>query len=151
DRLQEAVNQGIQQYVILGAGFDTFAFRRPDLLAHLDVFEVDHPVTQSMKRQRITGWDIPPQLHFIPVDFNQGSFRAALLQSAYDPHKRPFFSWLGVTYYLPREAIFSTLEAVRRLAPQGSTLVFDYMDNDAFDPAKAARRIQLMEASARMV
>jgi len=151
DCLQAAVDQGVQQYVILGAGFDTFAFRRPDLLTHLDVFEVDHPITQAMKRERITGWDIPPQLHFVPVDFNRENLTDALQRSAYEPHKLTFFSWLGVTYYLPREAIFATLDAIREIAPSVSTIVFDYMDAEAFDPAKAARRIQLMQASARMV
>lgn len=152
DCLQAAADQGTRQYVILGAGFDTFAFRRADLLAAgLQVFEVDHPVTQAMKRQRTADWDRPPQLHYVPVDFNQQSFRTELLQSTYDPQQLTFFSWLGVTYYLSREIVFSTLEDIRRIAPPGSTLVFDYMDADAFDPAKVARRTQLMQASARMV
>jgi methyltransferase (TIGR00027 family) len=151
DCLQAAVERGVEQYVILGAGFDTFAFRRPDLLAKLAVFEVDHPVTQAMKRERIAHWNIPPQLHFVPVDFNRDSFRVALLESGCDPHKRTFFSWLGVTYYLPREVVFSTLETVRRLAPSGSIIVFDIMDLEAFLPEKAARRVQVMQVSARMV
>ncbi|MBI1260048.1 MAG: SAM-dependent methyltransferase [Chloroflexi bacterium] len=149
--LLAVVASGIEQYVILGAGFDTFAFRRPDLLAKLNVFEVDHPVTQAMKRERIANWEIPPQLHFVPVDFSKESLAAALLQSAYDPHKPTFVSWLGVTYYLPREVVLSTLETLRRVAPEGSQIVFDYMDRDAFEGEKAARRVQLMQASARMV
>lgn len=152
DCLQAAVDQGVRQYVILGAGFDTFAFRRADLLDRgLQVFEVDHPVTQEMKRQRTADWQTPPQLHYVPVDFNQQSFRAELLQSAYNPQALTFFSWLGVTYYLSREVVFATLQDIRQIAPSGSTLVFDYMDADAFDPAKVARRTQLMQASARMV
>ena len=150
DCLEAAAAAGIEQYVILGAGFDTFAFRRPDLLEKINVFEVDHPVTQAMKRERIASWDIPSKLHFVPIDFNKDSFRVALLQSGYDPHKATFFSWLGVTYYLPREVVFSTLETVRRLTVRG-TLVFDYMDLDAFEGEKAGRRVQLMQASARMV
>ena len=151
DCLEVAVSQGVRQYVILGAGFDTFAFRRSDLLASLEVFEFDHPVTQAMKRQRIAGWDQPAQLHFVPVDFSRENLNVALRHSAYDPHKLSFFSWLGVSYYLPRAVVFQTLEAIRRLAPSGSTIVFDYMDEDAFIPERTARRMQLMQGGAQMV
>lgn len=142
---------GATQYVILGAGFDTFAFRRPDLLARLDVFEVDHPVTQAMKRQRTAGWETPPRLHFVPVDFRQDDFRAALPQAGFDPDRPTFVSWLGVTYYLPRETVIGTLAAIQQIAPPGSEMVFDYMDADAFIPEKTARRMQIMQAGARMV
>ncbi len=138
------------QYVILGAGFDTFAFRRPDLLAAMDVFEVDHPVTQAMKRARVAGWDVPARLHFVPVDFTHESLVDALARSPYDPRKRSFLSWLGVTYYLTHAAIFATLEVVRRIALPGSEIVFDYMDADAFTE-RAARRTQWMHATARRV
>ena len=151
DCLITAVEQGVKQYVILGAGFDTFAFRRPDLLAQIEVFEIDHPVTQAMKRERIAGWDIPPQLHFIPLDFSQANLATALRQSAYDPRQLSFFSWLGVSYYLAHDVVLATLEAIRRIAPGGSQIVFDYMDSDAFDPATAAKRIQLMQQTARRV
>src|SRR5258708_23645006 len=108
DCLEEAMKQGVQQYVILGAGLDTFAFRRPDLIAKLQVFEVDHPTTQTLKRQRIAmpGWEIPANLHFVPIDFTKESLSDALRRSPYDPAMLTFFSWLGVTYYLTREAIF---------------------------------------------
>jgi methyltransferase (TIGR00027 family) len=153
DSLEQAVRQGVRQYVILGAGFDTFAFRRPDLLAHLQVFELDHPVTQAMKRQRIAmpGWKVPAQLHFVPVDFNQESLASALQRSSYDPQQLSFFSWLGVTYYLAREVVFATLQSIAGITPRGSTLVFDYMDADSFDPAKATRRTLHMHATARRV
>lgn len=153
DRLEEAIKQGLQQYVILGAGFDTFAFRRPELLPKLQVFEVDHPVTQAMKRDRmaVPGWVIPEGLHFVPVDFAQESLTTALGRSAYDPQKSSFFSWLGVTYYLTHEVIASTLQAITGMASKGSTIVFDYMDADAFIPEKAAKRTQLMHDTARMV
>ena len=147
DCLEEAVKNGVQQYVILGAGFDTFAFRRPDLLTRLQVFEVDHPVTQELKRQRISmpGWEIPAQLHFVPIDFTKESLTAALQRSSYDPHQLSFFSWLGVSYYLTREVVFATLQDIAGIAQQGSTIVFDYMDADAFVPEKAGKRIQLMQ------
>jgi methyltransferase (TIGR00027 family) len=154
DNLQKAVNQQeVRQYVILGAGMDTFALRRPDLLMRLQVFEVDHPATQAHKRQRLREVDREPpaQLHFIPVDFNQDNLAAALRRSSYDPRAPSFFSWLGVTYYLRRDAAFATLRAIVEVAPAGSTVIFDYLDNDAFDSAKAARRVQFMMEIVRRV
>ncbi len=146
-------DQGIQQYVILGAGFDTFAFRRPDLLERLQVFEIDHPATQALKQQRLAMLNapFPAQLHFVPIDFTTQRLSDALQQTTYDPRQQTFFSWLGVTYYLTREVVFDTLRDVAAVAPRGSAIVFDYMDAEAFDPEHAARRIQLMQAIARQV
>lgn len=145
DALEEAVRQGVRQYVNLGAGMDTFAFRRPEMLGRLQVFEVDHPATQDFKRSRIAelGWEIPPQLHFVPVDFTKESLAEALTRTLYDPQTLSFFSWLGVTYYLPPEFVFATLRSFADIAPKGSAIVFDYMDTDAFDPEKAAMRIKM--------
>ncbi len=147
------VSQGVQQYVILGAGFDTFAFRRPDLLDRLQVFEVDHPATQAIKRQRLAMLQrpFPPQLHFVPIDFATQHLSDVLRQSAYDPRRSSFFSWLGVTYYLAREVVFDTLREVAAAAPRGSAIVFDYLEADAFRPERAARRVQLLQAIARQV
>ncbi len=102
DSLELDVQQGVQQYVILGAGLDTFAFRRSEMLARLQVFEVDRPATQADKRRRIAaaGWELPPQLHFVPVDFKRDDLATALQQASYAPQKKSFFSWLGVTFYL---------------------------------------------------
>lgn len=146
DRLDEAIAAGTRQYVILGAGFDTFAFRRPDLAPKLRVFEVDHPVTQAAKRSRLTdlGWAMPANLRFIPVDFANDDLAQSLRQSDYDPSAPALFSWLGVTYYLPREAIFATLRAIADVAAAGSSIVFDYLDVAAFDPRRAGERVQKM-------
>lgn len=153
DCLEASVQQGVQQYILLGAGLDTFAFRRSDLLDRLDVFEVDHPVTQSLKRQRITmaGWQTPDRLHFVPLDFTKDRLEAALLHSGYDPHKLSFFSWQGVTFYLPHEVALFTLQAIAGIARQGSQIVFDYMDADAFDPERASKRVRIMQEIASMV
>ncbi len=153
DSLEEAIKQGVEQYVILGAGFDTFAFRRPDLVTQLQVFEVDHPATQALKRQRIEmpGWEIPAHLYFVPIDFTAQSLADVLLRSSYDPQKLSFFSWQGVTYYLTQEVVYATLKAISSLALRGSAIVFDYMDADAFIPERAARRTQLMHGIARQV
>jgi methyltransferase (TIGR00027 family) len=147
DTLEIAVNQGIQQYVILGAGMDIFVFRRPELVNHLQVFEIDHPTTQAMKRGRITklGWQIPSPLHFVSADFTKENLVDALKHSTFDSTKPSFFSWLGVTYYLTREVVFATLHAIAEIAPSGSAIIFDYMDADAFIPEKASKRIQKMQ------
>ncbi len=153
DQLEAALLQGAQQYVILGAGFDTFAFRRPELLERLEVFEVDHPATQAIKQQRLTMLQrpLPPQLHFVPIDFTTQRLSDALGQSDYDPRRLSFFSWLGVTYYLSREVIWDTLHEVAAIATPGSEIVFDYLDAEAFIPERAARRVQLLQAIARQV
>ncbi len=153
DSLANAIEQGVRQYVILGAGLDTFAFRRPDLMDRLRVCEVDHPATQALKHERLAmlGEPYPPQLHFIPINFETEPLTAVLRPPAYDPRALGFFSWLGVTYYLTREAIRTTLREVATSAPAGSTLVFDYIDAEAFNAEKAARRSQVMQAIARRV
>jgi methyltransferase (TIGR00027 family) len=157
DCLEEALQPGNplmpRQYVILGAGFDTFAFRRPDLLQNLQVFEVDHSVTQAMKRERITaaGWQTPEHLQYVSLDFTKESLEDGLRRSAYDPEKVSFFSWLGVSYYLPKDVVLGTLQSIARFTARGSTIVFDYMDEDAFLVERAAKRTQLMHQIARMV
>ncbi len=127
DLLETAIRQGARQYVILGAGLDTFAFRRPDLLKRLHVFELDHPATQADKQRRIAnaGWSMPEHLHFVPIDFTQGDLASALRGSPLNPQAPTFFSWLGVTYYLAAEAVFGTLRSLASLAPRGSLIVFD--------------------------
>lgn len=153
DRLTEAVRQGVEQYVILGAGLDTFAFRKPDLLQRLNVFEVDHPATQADKRRRIeqAGWKLPPELHFVPVDFAKDDLAAALERASFDPRKKSAFSWLGVTYYLPRDVVFDTLRRIAAIAAPGSSLIFDYLDADAFVPERAAKRIRRMQDMGRNI
>jgi len=146
DSLEEAIRQGVEQYVILGAGLDTFAFRRPDLVKQLRVYELDHPATQTFKRHRLAElkWKITPNLNYVPIDFTQGNLTAALTQSSYAPQAKSFFSWLGVTMYLTRDEVYTTLRAIANIAPAGSTVIFDYLDTDAYDPGKAASRVQGM-------
>ncbi|TCL54956.1 methyltransferase (TIGR00027 family) [Hydrogenispora ethanolica] len=138
DTLEKAVQYGVKQYVILGAGMDTFAFRRAEMLKQIAVFEVDHPDTQTFKRQRIAelGWECSPSLHFIPVDFTIDSLKEALFQSSFDPTALSFFSWLGVTYYLPQDVVFDTLRTIADITSAGSKVVFDYYDTDIFDHEK---------------
>ncbi len=144
--LAEAVGQGVRQYVILGAGMDTFAFRRRDILARLQVFEVDHPATQAFKRRRIAGlgWEIPAQLHFVSLDFTEERLDKLLDSPPYDPRALTFFSLLGVTYYLSCETILATLSAVAKISPTGSLIVFDYLDSDAYAAGRASGRTQAL-------
>jgi methyltransferase (TIGR00027 family) len=145
DILEKIVGQGVKQYVILGAGMDTFAFRRPDLMEYLDVFEIDHPATQEFKLNRLAelGWKHPEKLHFIPVDFTKESLVTALTRSSfYDPNVKSFFSWFGVTPYLTQEEVFATLRSIREIAPTGSTISFDYLDADKFIVEKSSPQMQ---------
>ncbi len=146
DILEQAVRQGGKQYVILGAGMDTFAWRRPDLVAHLQVFEIDHPATQTLKRQRLRAMGLKPPAghHFLSMDFNEGNLETTLRGSAYDPQVLTIDSWLGVTYYLPRSVILATWRAISEMAPAGSGVIFDYLDAEAFIPVRVSRRVQVM-------
>jgi methyltransferase (TIGR00027 family) len=128
DLLGEAVGRGLRQYVILGAGLDTFAYRNPYTQARLRVFEVDHPATQSWKRTQleVAGISIPASLTFVPVDFETQAMADGLRQATFDYGEPAFFSWLGVTPYLTGEAVASTLKFIANLKP-GSGVVFDYV------------------------
>ncbi|OPX86285.1 MAG: putative S-adenosyl-L-methionine-dependent methyltransferase [Pelotomaculum sp. PtaB.Bin104] len=151
DMLTEKVRQGLMQYVILGAGMDTFAFRRPYLLELLQVFEIDHPATQSFKRNRLTdlGWNVPEQLHFLPANFTQKNLTEVLADSAYNPQAAACFNWLGVTMFLTRDAVVGTLRAIADLAPAGSSVIFDYMDTDVFVTGRTPKRVQFLMESVR--
>jgi len=145
DTLEEAIRQGVKQYVILGAGMDTFAFRRPDLMKQLKVFEVDHPSTQGFKLRRLAelGWEQPEDLHFISIDFTKESLETELIHSSsYDPEAKTFFSWLGVANYLTQEEVLATLRSIANIASSSSTLVFDYIDIDEFIRNKQSQQIQ---------
>ena len=137
DALQAAVVQGITQYVILGAGFDSFALHRPAYAEQLEIFEVDHPATQGLKRQRLKECGIPESnsLHFVAADLATEGLGAALARSPYQPTQPTFFSWLGVTMYLTRQANLTTLRAIAANAPPGSELVFSYVDQAVFEPS----------------
>jgi len=127
DELAFAVARGVRQYVILGAGLDTFAYRNPHTLAGLRVFEVDHPNTQARKRERLAASDIalPANLSFVPLEFGTSALADALATSGFGAGESAFVSLLGVSMYLTREALFSTLRFVASL-PRDSGIVFDY-------------------------
>lgn len=148
--LKTAVRTGTKQYVILGAGMDTFAFREKEFLAKYKVFEVDHPLTQEDKLERIirAGWTIPDQLTFVPVDFTKDSVKERLLDSGFDSSVKSFFSWLGVTYYLSLGEIDTMLSALSDLCVDGSSLVFDYPDENFFHASEKRVQNTMMMAKA---
>ena len=127
DCLTEAVAGGVRQYVVLGAGLDTFAYRQPPWAEPLRIFEVDHPATQQWKRDHLAqvGITIPDNLEFCPIDFEKTALAEGLAMTSFDRHVPTFISWLGVTMYLTRDAIESTLRFVLSL-PRRSEIVFDF-------------------------
>jgi methyltransferase (TIGR00027 family) len=148
--LEDAVAAGVGQHVILGAGYDSFAWRRPDLLGSLVVFEVDHPATQARKRA-ITAELAPggPPVRFVPVDFERQRLEDALPAAGWRADEPTFFTWQGVTMYLTDAATFATLGFVASSAP-GSTIVFQYhVAEDLLPPALLAVRRAAVSGMAR--
>jgi methyltransferase (TIGR00027 family) len=127
DELARAVQGGVRQYVILGAGLDTFAYRNPHLGSGLRVFEVDHPATQSWKRARLSAAEIavPDSLTFAPVDFERQTLADGLRRAGFRADQPAFFSLLGVVVYITKSAVMETLKFVASMPP-ASGIVFDY-------------------------
>jgi methyltransferase (TIGR00027 family) len=126
DSARRAIENGVRQILVMGAGLDTFAYRL-EPAQDMRVFELDHPATQAEKRRRLTEARIaePQHVAYVAHDFEQGSMTAALEAAGLDPGKRTFVLWLGVTPYLTEEAVFATLSELARL-PGGAEVVFDY-------------------------
>jgi methyltransferase (TIGR00027 family) len=128
DALAAAVEGGVRQLVVLGAGLDTYAFRGA-MRQRLRVFEVDHPATQAWKRRRLEEAEIalPECLTFAPIDFERETLAGGLQGAGFDPAQRTFFTWLGVVPYLTDKTVWSTLGFIASL-PNGAHVVFDYSD-----------------------
>lgn len=127
EELARAMAGDVRQYVILGAGLDTFAYRRADLRDRLTVYEVDQPDTQRWKRERLAeaGIGVPENLRFVPVDFNERTLADGLAEAGFNRNLPAFFSWLGVCYYLPLASIEATLRFIAGQQGSGS-VVFDF-------------------------
>ena len=129
DLVEERLKQGVTQYVILGAGLDTFAQRRPEVASRMQIFEIDQPETQAWKQKRLheTGYSLPDWLHFVPVDFEAGqSWWEQLVASGFDAQKPAIVVSTGVSMYLTRETNFATLQQLAKLAP-GSAFAMTFM------------------------
>jgi methyltransferase (TIGR00027 family) len=127
DRLAQAVARGVTQYVILGAGLDTFAYRQPAWARELRIFEIDRPAMQEQKKERLSlsRVFVPDNVIFASIDFEREKLAGRLTKNGLDLGKPTFFSWLGVTMYLTEEAIFDVLRDVARF-PKGSEIVFTF-------------------------
>lgn len=139
DQLAYAVSNGVTQYVVLGAGLDTFAYRNP--FAALRVFEVDFPATQAWKRSMLheAGIEAPANLTFVPLDFEHQTLAEGFAEVGFESDRTAFFGWLGVVPYLTLDAFRTTLDAVARL-PHGSGVSFDY----AFSPETLSPRRRMV-------
>ena len=127
--LQKCLAEGLEQLVILGAGFDARAYRYAEQLRGVKVFEVDHPATQRVKTtkvRRIFG-ELPAHVTYVPVDFDTQSLADRLTAAGYEPKHKTLFIWQGVTLYLTPEAVDGTLAFVAQQSGPGSAIIFDYM------------------------
>ena len=144
DRLAEAVARGVRQYVLLGAGLDTFLLRNPHRSRGLRVFEVDHPATQVDKRERLARarLKLPPGARLVGVDFETQSLAKELARAGFRFDRPAFYSMLGVVIYVPHEAVMDTLRIVARGA-RGTEIVFSYSEPEhrlTEDQQKGRRR-----------
>ncbi len=128
DASSRAIERGIRQIVILGAGLDTFALRNPHGARQIRIYEVDHPATQAWKRDRLAEAQItlPPCLILVPIDFERDDVGEKLIAAGFQQNSPAFFTWLGVVPYLTQDAIDRTLDYMSSI--QHSEVVFDYME-----------------------
>ncbi|TKH37655.1 SAM-dependent methyltransferase [Paenibacillus polymyxa] len=136
---------GLQQYVILGAGLDTFCFRHPELKNSLEIFEIDHPATQESKKKRLAhaNLKIPSNLRLVSMDFAHPFSYSNLLDEGF-VNKKTFFSLLGVSYYLTKEEISTLMNHLFTKVPSGSSIVFDYADENLFKEKGVFNRVENM-------
>ncbi len=155
DALQRALSRGVRQVVLLGAGFDSTALRLAPAPHEVTVVEIDHPATQALKRRCVeaAGVPWPATARFVAADLAAEDLPAVLRRSSLRLAEPIFFSWLGVTMYLSREANLATLRAIASTAAPGSDLVFTYVDQARFDAppqalSEAERKLHREVASA---
>lgn len=152
DRLEQAYAKGVRQYVILGAGFDTFALRAIEAYPDLDIYEVDTQVSQKAKQDRVgaSGLKQNPRTHYVAVDFMTETVAEKLLETGFDSGKPAFVSWLGVTLYLTPLAVSETIASLGSICTKGSSLVTDFMDACLYDPAFVADKPDIAAAMGRL-
>lgn len=135
EHLQEALRDGIQQLVILGAGYDSRAYRFDELMNNAQIFEVDHPATQAVKKDKLKEFfhSIPDHVTFVPVDFQKENLESCLTQAGYDTSLKTMFIWEGVTMYIDSEVVNKTLQFISKTSGKGSSVIFDYTYQDVID------------------
>ncbi|SES27623.1 methyltransferase, TIGR00027 family [Gracilibacillus ureilyticus] len=139
------IKLGVKQYVILGAGLDTFALRYPELEDNIEIFEIDHPATQEFKKNRLNSKELyaPGNIHFIPMDFTKDFSYQELINQGFQ-HEKTFISLLGVSYYLTKKENEDLIKQLFANLPEGSSIVFDYADDQLFEEKGLSNRVENM-------
>jgi methyltransferase (TIGR00027 family) len=147
DFLSECIGNGLQQLVILGAGFDSRPYRFERLKGKVRVFEIDHPATQAVKVDKVKQifGALPEHVTYVAIDFDRQSLEERMAACGYDAHLKTLFIWEGVIYYLTRPAIDSTLEFIARHSLPGSSLIFDYIYTSAFSGGGKRTEVKSMQ------
>jgi methyltransferase (TIGR00027 family) len=150
EALESAVVRGVRQYVLIGAGFDSFIVRQPLFARDIEIFEIDHPATQAMKRDRLDacGATVPSNVHFVPADLAGESLASVLARCGFSRTVPAFFSWLGVTIYLARETNLATLAGIAQSSAASSEVVFTYIDQRALEEGGSAAMDRMRAARA---
>jgi methyltransferase (TIGR00027 family) len=145
--VNKGIDNGIKQLIILGAGYDSRAYRLKRLKGKVTVFEIDHPATQKLKKEKVKKIlnPLPSNVVFVPIDFNKETLPQRMFQSGYDKHKKSLFIWEGVTPYLTAQAVDETLDFIANNSGPGSSIVFNYMLKSVVDGTcqiEAAKKIR---------
>ena len=145
ERLRSSIERGVSQYIIVGAGFDTFAIRQPVWAAHLRIIEVDHPDTQHLKQARMSdaGIPVPSNVIFADINFENESLEKGLIRIGIRSDEPTFFSWLGVTMYLTEPAIDSTLKCMAKY-PSGSEAVITFRQQPSAQSSASSQLADLV-------
>ncbi|MBV7272863.1 class I SAM-dependent methyltransferase [Clostridium sp. PL3] len=144
--LENAVKIGAKQYLIFAAGYDTFAYRQPEWASKIEIFEIDHPVTGADKQKRIKSVISERQanLNYVSADFRKNKWQSNLLACiGFDKRKISFCSLLGISYYLSKQVFEETIDAISSFIPKGSSIVFDYNDENAYTDKAGERAKKL--------
>ncbi|HUV53152.1 MAG TPA: SAM-dependent methyltransferase [Dehalococcoidia bacterium] len=152
DCLKSCINDGLEQLVILGAGYDSRAYRFDKLKNRVKVFELDHPATQKVKIDKVKKihGSLSPHVVYIPIDFNKDNLEDKLFEKGYDKNLKTFFIWEGVTMYLSAEAVDKTLDFVARNSRQDSSIIFDYIFKSFLDETMKMEGIEQIEKVRRV-
>ena len=152
DSLNSAIEHGTTQYVLIGAGFDSYALRKPPAAEKLAVYEIDHPTTQSLKKRRLAECEVlvGDSVHFLAADLSKEGLGAVLSRSSFQPTALSFFSLLGVTMYLTREANLATLGAIAASGAPGSEVVFSYLDQGVLSAGSDLATKEFVELQERV-
>ena len=145
ERLKSSIDRGVSQYIIVGAGFDTFVLRQPAWAAHLRIIEVDHPDTQHLKQKKISdaGISVPDNVVFAGINFGKESLEEGLTRNGIRSDEPTFFSWLGVTVYLTEPAIDSTLKCMAKY-PSGSEAAITFRQGPSGQLSASSRLADLV-------